>query len=110
MIGNPPYVSITNETEARGGRVFQPHYGAAGKGNYDIYVVFVERGLSLLNPQGLLGSSCRSKFFATDYGGPLRGCWPERAVAEIVDFATGRFPEARTYTCLLFLSRRCDLS
>jgi len=31
------------------------NYKSAAKGNYDIYVVFVERALSLLGPDGLLG-------------------------------------------------------
>ena len=29
--------------------LYKTHYTSAGKGNYDIYVVFVEKGLSLLN-------------------------------------------------------------
>jgi len=110
VIGNPPYVSIQtmNEFGPEEVRYYNSHYTAAGKGNYDIYVVFVERGLSLLNSHGLLGFILPSKFFATDYGRPLRGILSRaRALAEVVDFRQGQvFEQAATYTCLLFLSRQ----
>ena len=80
-------------------------------GNYDIYVVFVERGLSILNARGRLGFILPSKFFATDYGRPLRGLLSRsRALAAIADFRHEQvFAQATTYTCLLFLSRSpCD--
>ncbi len=109
VVGNPPYISI--QTMNEGGpdevRYFNNHYKSAGKGSYDIYVVFVERALTLLRSNGLMGFILPSKFFATDYGGPLRAFLSERkALAEIVDFRHGQvFEQATTYTCLLFLSR-----
>ncbi len=48
-------------------------YKAAGKGNYDIYVVFVEKGLSLLNSKGRLGFIVPHKFFNAQYGEAVRG-------------------------------------
>jgi len=108
VIGNPPYVSIRTMTEMAPATVayYNDHYVVAGQGSYDIYVVFVERGLSLLHREGLLGFILPSKFFATDYGEPLRKLLSSRAaVAEIVDFRHGQvFLGATTYTCLLFLS------
>ena len=83
----------------------------AGSGNYDTYVVFVEKGLSLLSKQGRLGLILPSKFFTTDYGQRLRGLITQaRAVAEVIDFAHAQvFANATTYTCLLFLSATpCD--
>ena len=109
VIGNPPYVSIQTMNERGPEQVnyFNSRYTSAGVGNYDIYVVFVERGLSILNPRGLLGFILPSKFFATDYGRPLRGLLSEaRALAAIADFRHEQvFAQATTYTCLLFLSR-----
>ena len=113
VIGNPPYVSIQtmNERGPEEVNYFNSRYSSAGVGNYDIYVVFVERGLSLLNSRGLLGFILPSKFFATDYGRPLRGLLSRtRALAAIADFRHEQvFAQATTYTCLLFLSRSpCD--
>ena len=53
--------------------VLQEKYKAASKGNYDIYVVFVEKALSLLNAKGKLGFILPHKFFNAQYGEPLRG-------------------------------------
>jgi hypothetical protein len=82
-------------------------YAAAGKGNYDIYVVFVERALSLLNPRGRLGFILPHKFFNAQYGEPLRKLLTSgRHLAEIVHFGDQQvFHAATTYTCLLFLDR-----
>ena len=82
-------------------------YAAAGKGNYDIYVVFVERALRLLNPRGRLGFILPHKFFNAQYGEPLRGLLAGgRHLAEIVHFGDQQvFHAATTYTCLLFLDR-----
>ena len=54
MIGNPPYIRIQmmKEWASVEVEIYKKHYISASKGNYDIYVVFVERGLSLLNKSG----------------------------------------------------------
>jgi len=109
VVGNPPYISIQTMNDAGPDEVcyFNKHYRSAGTGNYDIYVVFVERALALLRDNGLMGFILPSKFFATDYGKPLRRLLTEKkSLAEIVDFRHGQvFANAATYTCLLFLSR-----
>ncbi len=108
VIANPPYISIRrmNETSPDQVEYLKARFKAAGKGSYDIYVVFVERALSLLGRNGLMGFILPSKFFSTDYGAPLRGVLSaRRAVAEVVDFRHGQvFEQAATYTCLLFLA------
>ena len=108
VIGNPPYIRIQTMKEWAPTQVeiYKQNYTAASKGNYDIYVVFVERGLSLLNKRGRLGFILPSKFFSTDYGEGLRKLITDRkALAEIVDFGHAQvFEKATTYTCLLFLA------
>lgn len=109
IISNPPYVRIQalKEWAAWEAEYFKQRYQVARKGNYDIYLVFVERCLSLLHPQGHLGFILPSKFFTTDYGEPLRGLISERAaLTQVVDLGQEQvFKDASTYTCLLFLAR-----
>ncbi|MRR35860.1 restriction endonuclease subunit M, partial [bacterium] len=64
VIGNPPYIRIQALQEWAPTEVefYKQAYTAASKGNYDIYVVFVEKGLSLLNPRGRLGFICNTRF------------------------------------------------
>lgn len=80
---------------------------AASKGNYDIYVVFVERGLQLLTRKGRLGFILPHKFFNAQYGEPLRGLIAEgRHLEHVVHFGHQQvFDGATTYTCLMFLDK-----
>ncbi|MBW2594585.1 MAG: Eco57I restriction-modification methylase domain-containing protein, partial [Deltaproteobacteria bacterium] len=108
VIGNPPYVRIQAMKEWAPLEVefYKKRYVAASKGNYDIYVIFVERALNLLGSKGQLGYIMPNKFFATDYGKELRKIISERnALSCLVDFGHEQvFAKATTYTCLLFLS------
>jgi hypothetical protein len=105
VIGNPPYIRIQGFPEDQID-YFGNNYRAA-TGNYDIYVNFVERGLTLLSKTGRLGMILPNKFFRTDYGVGLRTLLREqKAVAGIIDFGAEQVFDATTYTCLLFLSRK----
>ncbi len=109
VIGNPPYIRIQTLKEWAPLEVehYKTAYRAASKGNYDIYAVFVERGLQLLNKQGKLGFILPHKFFNAEYGEPLRGLIAEsKHLAGVVHFGHQQvFGQATTYTCLLFLSK-----
>ena len=108
VIGNPPYIRIQalKEFAPKEVEFYKIKYQAAGKGNYDIYVVFVEKGASLLSKRGRLGYILPSKFLTTDYGEAIRSIIAEQKIAEtIIDFGHAQvFRNATTYTCLLFLS------
>ncbi|MBN1660138.1 MAG: Eco57I restriction-modification methylase domain-containing protein [Anaerolineae bacterium] len=109
IIGNPPYIRIQVLKESAPWEVefYKKHYAAAGKGNYDIYVVFVERALQLLADGGRMGYILPHKFFQAKYGQPLRELIAAgRHLAEIVHFGDQQvFAGATTYTCLLFLDQ-----
>jgi len=110
VIGNPPYIRIQamKEWAPKEVEFYKECYIAASKGNYDIYVVFVEKGLDLLNKQGRLGFILPHKFFNAKYGGPLRGVLAEgNHLSDIVHFGDQQvFAKATTYTCLLFLDKQ----
>jgi len=109
VIGNPPYVRIQTMKEwtPREVELYKQKYISASVGNYDIYVVFVERGLSLLKHGGLLGYILPNKFFTSKYGQPLRELLTTGQFLEhIVNFGDQQvFKGATTYTCLLFLNK-----
>jgi len=64
VIGNPPYIriQIMKEWAPLEVEFLRQKYVTAKKGNYDIYVVFVECGLSMLNEDGHLGFIIPNKF------------------------------------------------
>ena len=109
VIGNPPYIRIQALQEWAPLEVehYKRAYRAASKGNYDIYVVFVEKGLALLNERGRLGFILPHKFFNAQYGEPLRELLAEgRHLSKVVHFGDQQvFEGATTYTCLLFLEK-----
>jgi hypothetical protein len=109
VIGNPPYIRIQAMKEWAPIEVelYKHRYKAATKGNYDIYVVFVEKGLSLLNEHGTLGFILPHKFFNAQYGEPLRGIIASgKHLSQVVHFGDQQvFAGATTYTCLMFLDK-----
>src|SRR5690606_4660465 len=88
--------------------IYKKSYISASKGNYDIYVVFVEKGLTLLNSHGQLGFILPHKFFTAKYGESLRSLIASgKHLKEIVHFGHQQvFENATTYTCLLFLEQQ----
>ncbi|NAT10391.1 restriction endonuclease subunit M [ANME-1 cluster archaeon AG-394-G06] len=114
VIGNPPYVRIQTMKEWAPTEVefYKGHYTASSKGNYDIYVVFVERALQLLNARGRMGYILPHKFFQAKYGQPLRELTARgKHLGKIVYFGDQQvFDGASTYTCLLFLDKEGNKS
>ena len=109
VIGNPPYIRIQTMKDWVPTEVefYKQSYKTASKGNYDIYVIFVERALRLLNNHGRLGYILPHKFFQAKYGAPLRELIIRgKYLAEVIHFGDQQiFPGATTYTCLLFLDK-----
>jgi len=109
VIGNPPYIRIQmmREWAPLEVKYYKQKYVSASKGNYDIYVVFVEKGVHLLNEIGRLGFILPHKFFNAKYGQPLRAMLSDgEYLSEVVYFGDQQiFDDVTTYTCLLILDK-----
>ncbi len=109
IVGNPPYIRIQvmKEWAPLEVEAYKQLYVSARTGNYDIYVVFVERALSLLNHDGRLGFILPHKFFNAQYGEPLRDLIAKgRYLSNVVHFGDQQvFAGVTTYTCLMFLDK-----
>lgn len=109
IIGNPPYIRIQTMKEwaPLEVEIYKDLFRAGRTGNYDIYVVFIEQGLKLLNPNGQLGFICPHKFFNSRYGEPMRAIIGKgNHLSHVVHFGDQQiFDGATTYTCLLFLRK-----
>jgi len=108
-IGNPPYIRIQTLTKSdpKLAAYYKERYQSAAKGNYDLYVCFVERGLELLHQNGQLAFIQPHKFFNAQYGEPLRELLAKgKHMRHVVHFGDQQiFPGATNYVCLLFLSK-----
>ncbi len=109
VIGNPPYIRIQSIREWAPKDVghYKKIYKSAKKGNFDIYVIFIEQALSLLNQEGRLGFILPHKFFQAEFASPIREIVTRgRHLQKIVHFGAEQvFANATTYTCLLFLNK-----
>lgn len=109
VIGNPPYIRIQSiiENAPEQGFYFSKTYQSAGKGNYDIYVIFIEKALALINEGGKIGFILPHKFFTAQYGEAVRDLLSEtKAIDAIVHFGHQQvFESATTYTCILTLDQ-----
>ncbi len=105
VIGNPPYIRVQEI-----GRDVADYCRArfeSARGSFDAYVVFLERGLSLLAPHGRLGFIVPNKLFKLDYGERLRELFSrQELVEEVLDFGASQlFAGATNYTCILVLDK-----
>ena len=85
--------------------IYKQFYEAGKKGNFDIYILFIEQCMKKLNERGSFGMILPNKFYNADYAATLRGMIGKH-VGHIVDFGDQQvFENATTYTNLLFLSK-----
>jgi type I restriction-modification system DNA methylase subunit len=109
IIGNPPYIRVQelNKWAPDECEFYKWRYKSAAKGNYDIYVVFVERCLELLSADGLLGYIMPHKFWQAKYGEGLRKIIADgQHLRSVVDFSHQQvFQGATTYTAIHVLGK-----
>jgi type I restriction-modification system DNA methylase subunit len=103
VIGNPPYV----RQELLGDQkdYFKAHYKVY-HGVADLYTYFFEKGIELLNKDGLFGIIVANKWMRTNYGYPLRRWFKERTLYRIIDFGDlPVFQNVTTYPCIVIAGR-----
>ena len=109
VIGNPPYARIQSLQESQPNSVtaYKEKYKSASVGNFDIYVLFNERGYKLLQENGVLGFIQPHKFMHADFGVGIRNFVSQKnGLQKMVHFGAEQiFSDATTYTCLLFLAK-----
>ncbi len=73
VLGNPPFVDAeTMSREWPGARLLIPSLWPSARGNWDLFVPFVELGLDLLRPGGHLGFVTPTKLLASDYAAAIQ--------------------------------------
>jgi type I restriction-modification system DNA methylase subunit len=107
VVANPPYVnalefarSYPKEYRQALNRIFDSASGA-----YDLFVPFMERGINLLKPAGVLAYITPNKYLAASYATALREFLLENAeLQKIVDLSSVPvFSTAAVYPVLTFL-------
>lgn len=82
VVGNPPYIRL--ESVPRPTMEAYRQICPTMRGRSDIYVGFIERGLDLLRPGGVLGFICADRWMRNQYGADLRELVSERYAVDTV--------------------------
>jgi len=103
VIGNPPYVRQEGLGEFKG--YFQKHYKVY-QSTADLYVYFIERGVSVLREEGIFSYIVANKWMRANYGQPMRKWLKELHIEEIIDFGDLQvFQGATTYPCIIRITK-----
>lgn len=107
VIGNPPYLRVQGlrENYEQESKFYEQKYKSA-TGRFDFYILFMERGFSLLNKNGILSFILPHKFINADFGTGIRKfIYDNKALNYLVHFGAEQvFDKASVYTCIIGLS------
>lgn len=108
VIGNPPYLRIQGirKDDPKLADTYKREFDSA-TGSFDLYVLFVEKGLSILNGKGQLNFIMPDKWTNAGFGQGLRKLIADRKHAhKLVSFGAYQVFNASTYSSLLWLTKR----
>jgi hypothetical protein len=104
IVGNPPYVAIQELSEEERARYRRQFHTARGR--LDLYLLFWERALRLLCPEGRLVFITPEKFAYVETARPLREILSRFQVEEIFFAPEGTFPGLTTYPTITTVVNR----
>ncbi|HLG40931.1 MAG TPA: Eco57I restriction-modification methylase domain-containing protein [Chitinophagaceae bacterium] len=103
VIGNPPYVRQEMLGEQK--KYFAAHYKVY-HGMADLYSYFIEKGIELIDDDGIYGVIVANKWMRANYGEPLRRWLKQQSIHQIIDFVDlPVFESATTYPCILIAGK-----
>ncbi|MFZ1084395.1 MAG: TaqI-like C-terminal specificity domain-containing protein [Terracidiphilus sp.] len=114
VIANPPYVDSERMTlEQPTVRAKYAQIFTTAKGNWDLFIVFIEQGVRQLSSRGVISYICPNKLVGAPYAESLRALLLDHAVMEIRDYSSVNvFKEAAVYPVVFRIrmdtAARCD--
>ena len=103
VVGNPPYVRIQRLNTNGAKQSYLKSFDSA-VGRFDLYSLFIERGLRLLKPNGKLGYITSNKFMTTNAGSGIRKVISERAtINHLFDLSDTKVFGAAVLPCVIVL-------
>jgi len=105
LVGNPPYVRVQMLDEAQKNYYKSTYESATGK--FDLYILFIERGIKWLKNDGKFGFITSNKFIQASYGIDIRNfILKSTVISQFIDFGdTGVFKDATNYPCIFILEK-----
>lgn len=105
VVCNPPYIR-NDDIDSEEDKFYRNYFDTA-VGKYDMYQLFIERGIELIKPGGKLGVISPDRFHYTDYGKPLRDLITKRTLIQmIVNLKDDPFPVVNAYPSISILQKK----
>lgn len=113
VFGNPPWGSVLKGSlsplwnpEKR--KEYKKLYKSACS-KYDIYVLFLERGVEWLKEGGILGMVVNNRFLTREFGKCIRNLIASKTIVkylvDVSEYGTELFPEATNYPVVIILEK-----
>lgn len=103
VIGNPPYVdseTMTKNIPLQREYISKKYHCA--KGNWDLFIVFIEKAINLTKNGGFISLIIPNKIIAAKYATEVRKRLAHKQIFEIVDYSNVRvFEDASVYPCII---------
>lgn len=113
IIGGPPFVRLRElrRSQQKQMSTYRKQFRSARHGQFDLYMLFIEKALDVLADGGCLGFSVSNSFIRTLGGDRIRRIIAQQSrIIEIVEFEDKKvYPEAVTQIAILSLTKRADL-
>ena len=104
VIGNPPYVKLETIKEVSQS-LEKLNYKTFDKRG-DLYVLFVEKGFSILKENGTISYIMPNKWLQTGYGQKLREFFLTKQLDQLIDFGDIQIFEGATTYPVIFIARQ----
>ncbi len=104
VVGNPPYVNTANLTSSTQIDYYRKTYADTVFRNFDLYIPFIQLGITLLTEKGKMSYICSNQFMVKEYGKKLRTFISKNTgIEEIIDFGANRVFDSATNYPLIFV-------
>jgi hypothetical protein len=114
IIGGPPFVRVQELYKSDPARIdnYKRNFRTAKNGQFDLYMLFVEKAIELLADQGYLSMSVSNTFLRSESGRTLRKLIAEKCtVSEIVEFEDSKlYPNALVQVAAITLQKTAEIN
>jgi len=106
VIGNPPYIDSEEMVrEDKALRLYCSDLYDSAKGNWDIFCVFIQRGLDLLKEGGCFGMIIPNKLLSADYAESIRSIIKRYSIISINDYSSIKVFGASVYPIVIIIQK-----
>lgn len=106
VVGNPPYIDSEEMTKKdKNFRLYCCDKYESAKGNWDIFCVFIQKGLDLLKKEGYLGMIVPNKLLSADYAESIRNIIKRYSIISINDYSTIKVFGASVYPIVIIIKK-----